>query len=96
MIASRQDNNGVIVFRSITCPRIFTRERKKSDLSGASFMVCLSSIWWFLSNTLSISFFDCNCMRTSSKYKLTFSLKLSGRKILLINAENAAVPMEFP
>ena len=43
-----------------------------------------------------LSFLNYNCMRTSSKCINTFSLKLSGRKILLINAENAAVPMEIP
>ena len=34
-------------------------------------------------------------MKTSSKYVMTMLLKMSGQKILLINAENAAGPMEI-
>ena len=50
-----------------------------------------------------ISFFVCAWMKTSSKCTfwprndvMTILLRMSGRKILLINAENAAGPMEIP
>ena len=42
------------------------------------------------------SSFVCDCIKTSSKYVSAFLLSISGLKIVLINAENAAVPMEFP
>ena len=31
--------NGVILFLSIVCPKIFTRVKKKCDLSGAAFRI---------------------------------------------------------
>ena len=68
MIASMRDFNGVIVFPSIISPRILIRVRKKCDLSGTAFLFFLSSIWWYLSNTLNISCFVCECLKTSSKY----------------------------
>ena len=36
--------NRVILFLSLICPRIFTRVRKKSDLSGAAFMFSCSEV----------------------------------------------------
>ena len=36
-MASMRDFNGVIVSRSILCPKNLTRVRKKCDLSGAAF-----------------------------------------------------------
>ena len=39
-----RDFNGVIVFLSIICPRNFTRDRKRSDLSEAVFMFSCDSI----------------------------------------------------
>ena len=35
-------------------------------------------------------------MKTSSKFVITFLLRMSGLKFLLINAENAAGAMEIP
>ena len=43
-IASMRDFNGVTVFFSIMCPRNFTRVKKKSDLSGASFIFLFFNI----------------------------------------------------
>ena len=63
---------------------------EKCDLSGAAFMFSLSSIWWYLSNSINISSLVCECMKSSSKYVMIFLLRMSGQKILLINAENAA------
>ena len=40
--------------------------------------------------------FYCDCLKTSSRYVVIFLLRLSGQKNLLINAENAAGPMEVP
>ena len=45
---------------------------------------------------MNISSFVCDCIKTSSKYVIAFLLSITGLKILLINAENAAVPMEIP
>ena len=45
---------------------------------------------------MKISSFVCDCMKTSTKFVIAFLLSFSGRKILLINAENAAGPMEIP
>ena len=45
---------------------------------------------------MKISSFVCDCIKTSSKYVFAFLLSMSGQKILLINAENAAGPMEIP
>ena len=88
--------NVVIVFPSIICPRNFSRVRKKCDLSAAAFKFSFSSIWWYLSNTLSISCFVCDCMKKLSTYVMTFLLRSSGHKFLLINAENAAGSIEIP
>ena len=41
-------------------------------------------------------FFVCDCIKTSSKYVIAFLLSINGLKILLMNAENAAGPMEIP
>ena len=68
MIASMRDFIGVIVFHSIISLRNFTRVRKKCDLSGTAFLFFLSSIWWYLSNTLNSSCFVCECMKKSSKF----------------------------
>ena len=38
-MTSMPDFNGVIVFRSIICPKNLTRVKKKCDLSGAAFRV---------------------------------------------------------
>ena len=43
-----------------------------------------------------ISSFVCDCIKTSSTNVIAFLLSLSGRKILIMNAENAAGPVEFP
>ena len=48
------------------------------------------------SNTLNISCFACDCKKISSKYVMTFLLRMIGQKKLLINAEKAAGPMEIP
>ena len=45
---------------------------------------------------MNISSFVCVCIKTSSKFVIAFLLSMSGRKILLLNAENAAGPMEIP
>ena len=44
---------------------------------------------------MKISSFACDCIKTSSKYVIAILLSMSGRNILLINAENAAGPMEI-
>ena len=54
MIASMRDFNGAIVFRSIIGLIIFTRVRKKFDLSLAAFKFSLSSNWWYSSNILNL------------------------------------------
>ena len=59
-------------------------------------MFSLSNIWWYLSNTLNVSCFICDCVKTSSKYVMTTSLRMRGQKILIISAENAAGPVEIP
>ena len=45
---------------------------------------------------MNISSLVCDCLKTSSKYVIAFLLNTSGRKILLINTENAAGPMKIP
>ena len=45
---------------------------------------------------MKISSFVCDCMKTTSKVVIAFLLSFSGQKIFLINAENAAGPMEIP
>ena len=45
---------------------------------------------------MNISSFVCDCIKTSSKYMIAFLLSMSGLKTLLVNAENAAGPMEIP
>ena len=45
---------------------------------------------------MNISSFVCDCVKTSSKNLIAFLLSMSGQKVLLINAENAAGPMEIP
>ena len=45
---------------------------------------------------MKISSFGCDCVKSSSEYVIAFLLSISGLKILLINAENAAGPMEIP
>ena len=48
------------------------------------------------SRTMNISSFVCDCIKLSSKYEIAFLLSISGLKILLINAEKAAGPMDMP
>ena len=43
---------------------------------------------------MNILSFVCDCIKTSSKF--AFLLSMSGQKILLLNAENAAGLMEIP
>ena len=45
---------------------------------------------------MNISSFVCGCIKTSSKLVIAFLLSMNGRKILLMNAESAAGPMEIP
>ena len=45
---------------------------------------------------MNILSFVCDCIKTSSKYVIAFLLSMSSRKILLMNAENAAGPMQIP
>ena len=45
---------------------------------------------------MNISSFVCDCIKTTSKYVIAFLLSMSGRKILILNAEKAAGPMEIP
>ena len=45
---------------------------------------------------MNISSFVFDCIKTSSKYVIAFLLNISGLKILIIKAENAADPMEIP
>ena len=44
-------------------------------------MFSINKFLWYLSKTLNISGFDCDCMKTSSKYVITFLLRMSGLKI---------------
>ena len=44
---------------------------------------------------MNISSLVCDCMKTSPKYVIAFFLRISGLKILLINAEKAAGPMDI-
>ena len=46
--------------------------------------------------TINLSFFVCDCIKTSSKYVVTILLRMRNRRVLLINAENAAGPIEIP
>ena len=48
-----------------------------------------------VSKTMSVSSFVCDCIKTSSKFLFEFLLIASGLKILLINAEKAAVLCKF-
>ena len=50
----------------------------------------------FFSKTVKISYFVCDCMKTSSKYVVAFLLSIDGLKILLINAEKADGLMKIP
>ena len=45
---------------------------------------------------MNISSFVCDCIKTSSNYVIAFFSSVNGLKILLINAENAAGPIETP
>ena len=45
---------------------------------------------------MNISSFVCDCINKLSKYVIEFLLSMRGRKILLMNAENAADSMENP
>ena len=45
---------------------------------------------------MNISSFVCDCLKTSSKFMIAFFLSISGLRVLFINAENAAGPMETP
>ena len=45
---------------------------------------------------MNFSSFVCDCIETSSMYVIAFFLSISGLKILLINAEKAAGPMDMP
>ena len=45
---------------------------------------------------MNISSFVCDCIKTSSEYMIALLLSISGPKNLLMNAENAAGPMEIP
>ena len=40
---------------------------------------------------MNISFFVCDCIKTSSKYKIVILLCMSGQKILLMKAEKLLV-----
>ena len=42
------------------------------------------------------SSFVCDRIKTLSKYVIAFLLSISGLKVLLINAEKAAGPMDMP
>ena len=86
---------GVIVVPLKLCPSYFTRVRKKYHLSGAAFTFSFNKILWYLSKTVNISCLVCDCKKTSSKIVITFLLRISHLKNLLINAENAASPMDF-
>ena len=44
---------------------------------------------------MNISSFVYDCIKTSSKYVIAFLLSLSGLKILLMNAEKAAGPLDM-
>ena len=44
---------------------------------------------------MNISYLVCDCIETSSKYVIAFLLSMSDRKILLMNAENAAGSTEL-
>ena len=88
--------NALIVFFSIMCPRNFKRIKKKSDLSGAAFMFSFFIISWYCSRTVNISSLVCDCINTSSKFVIAFFLSIRGLKILLMNAEKAAGPMNMP
>ena len=81
---------------SKTCPKKLMPVRQKCDLSEAAFMFPLKKFWLYLSNTLNISLIVSDCLKTSSKYVITFFLTIKGRKILLIKAEKTAGPMEIP
>ena len=45
---------------------------------------------------MNISSFVCDCIKTSSKYVITFLVSMSGLRVLLMNAEKAAGPMDMP
>ena len=45
---------------------------------------------------MNISSFVCDCIKTSSMYVIAILLSMSGRKILLMEAEKAAGPMDMP
>ena len=72
------------------CPKNFTRVGKKCDLSGAAFMFTFNNIWLYFSNSLNISCFVCDCMKTLSKYVIIFLRRISGLKVFHINADKAA------
>ena len=55
-------------------------------------MFSFSKICWYSSKTDSC--FVCDCMKTLSKFLMTFLLKISGVKFLLIKAEKAAGPID--
>ena len=74
----------------------FYTGKEKCDLSGAVFMFSFNKIWWYLSLTVNISSFACGCMKTSSKHRMTFFLRVSGLAILIINAEKTAAPVDIP
>ena len=45
---------------------------------------------------MNISSFVCDCIKTSSNHEIAFLVSMSGLKILLMNAEKAAGPMDIP
>ena len=45
---------------------------------------------------MNISSLVCGCIKTSSKYVIAIFLSISGLKIILMNAEKAAGPMNMP
>ena len=88
-IATKRNLSGVIVITSTLFPKILTRMKKKCDSSGTGFMF-LSKIWWYFYNTLKISCFVCDCIKTSFRSVIKILLRMTGQKILLIKAEKAA------
>ena len=77
-------------------PKKFYETRKKYDLSAPDFKFSFKKFFWFLSRILNLSCFACDCMKTSSKYVVTFLLKISGPKFLILKAEKAAGPKDMP
>ena len=96
IIASIHDFNAVIVLPLITCPRNLSRVRKSVIYLGllSCFLLVKSGCRCF-SYTLNNFFFVCDCIRTSSKLVITFLLRISGLKILLIKTEKLLILWKF-